>query len=422
MLALKIALRYLRARKSHNAVNIISVISVAGVAVATMAIVVVLSVFNGFTDLAQSHLSRIDPELKLEAVDGKVFSGADSLAKRLTALPALAAASPVIRERGLLLSESAQMPVVFQGVDFAAVDSVTAITDLIIDGGLIAGADGDGLFHGVPTALAAVGPAVRLQLHPSLDSGATLYVPRRIGRINPANPAASYKGTSLAVTGIFRVDQPEYDADFIIIPLEEARRLLDYSDGEASAIDIRSAPGADIASAVRAVVAEAEAAGLPRGSFAVRTLMEQQSESFRMISVEKWVTFLMLVFILLIASFNVVSTLSLLVIEKRDNMATLRALGATRAMASSVFMYEGWLITAIGGLAGTALGVLLSLVQQHFGLIKLAADASALTIDVYPVRVSASDVALVLMTVLAVGLLIAQIARFFAKNIGTSNH
>ena len=123
MLALKIALRYLRARKSHNAVNIISVISVAGVAVATMAIVVVLSVFNGFTDLAQSHLSRIDPELKLEAVDGKVFSGADSLAKRLTALPALAAASPVIRERGLLLSESAQMPVVFQGVDFAAVDS-----------------------------------------------------------------------------------------------------------------------------------------------------------------------------------------------------------------------------------------------------------------------------------------------------------
>ena len=406
MLALKIALRYLRARKSHNAVNIISVISVAGVAVATMAIVVVLSVFNGFTDLAQSHLSRIDPELKLEAVDGKVFSGADSLAKRLTALPALAAASPVIRERGLLLSESAQMPVVFQGVDFAAFDSVTAITDLIIDGGLIAGADGDGLFHGVPTALAAVGPAVRLQLHPSLDSGATLYVPRRIGRINPANPAASYKGTSLAVTGIFRVDQPEYDADFIIIPLEEARRLLDYSDGEASAIDIRTAPGADIASAVRAVVAEAEAAGLPRGSFAVRTLMEQQSESF----------------ILLIASFNVVSTLSLLVIEKRDNMVTLRALGATRAMASSVFMYEGWLITAIGGLAGTALGVLLSLVQQHFGLIKLAADASALTIDVYPVRVSASDVALVLMTVLAVGLLIAQIARFFAKNIGTSNH
>lgn len=224
------------------------------------------------------------------------------------------------------------------------------------------------------------------------------------------------------MTGIFRVDQPEYDADFIIIPLEEARRLLDYSDGEASAIDIRTAPGADIASAVRAVVAEAEAAGLPRGSFAVRTLMEQQSESFRMISVEKWVTFLMLVFILLIASFNVVSTLSLLVIEKRDNMATLRALGATRAMASSVFMYEGWLITAIGGLAGTALGVLLSLVQQHFGLIKLAADASALTIDVYPVRVSASDVALVLMTVLAVGLLIAQIARFFAKNIGTSNH
>jgi len=420
MLALKIALRYLRARKSHNAVNVISLISVAGVAVATMATVVVLSVFNGFTDLAESHLSRIDPELKLEAVEGKVLPGADSLAARLSSLPEIAAASPVLRERGLLVAAGAQMPVVFQGVDFAVADSVTGLAGLIIDGGMIAGAGADGFFDGQPTALVAVGPAVRLQLRPALDAGATLYVPRRVGRINPANPAAAYSGTPLSVTGIFRVDQPEYDADYIIIPLGVARQLLEYSGGEASAIEMRIAGDADSRRAARAVEAAALAAGLPPGSFALRTQFEQQADAFRMISVEKWVTFLMLVFILLIASFNVVSTLSLLVIEKRDNMATLRALGAGRRLVGSVFMFEGWLIMAVGGLAGAVTGVLLVLIQQHCGIIKLGADASALTIDVYPVRLALSDVLIVVATVFVLGLAIAQVARFFAKNITTS--
>lgn len=420
MLALKIALRYLRARKSHNAVNIISLISVAGVAVATMATVVVLSVFNGFTDLAASHLSRIDPGLRLEPVEGKVIAGADSLAARLASLPEIAAASPVLRERGLLAVGDRQMPVVFQGVDFAASDSVTELSSLIIDGGMIAGADADGLFHGLPTALVAVGPAVRLQLRPSVDAEATLYVPRRVGRINPANPAAAYGGTPLAVTGIFRVDQPEYDADFIVIPLATARELLDYDGGEASAIEMRLSGEADASRSLRAVESELSAAGFSPGTYALRTQQEQQAESFRMIAVEKWVTFLMLVFILLIASFNVVSTLSLLVIEKRDNMVTLRALGAGRRLVGSVFMFEGWLIMALGGLAGAAVGIVLVLVQQHFGIIKLGADASALTIDVYPVRLAATDVALVLATVLALGLLIAQVARFFAKNISTT--
>ncbi|MDE5661360.1 MAG: FtsX-like permease family protein, partial [Muribaculaceae bacterium] len=151
--------------------------------------------------------------------------------------------------------------------------------------------------------------------------------------------------------------------------------------------------------------------------YSVLDRARQQAETFRMIAVEKWITFLMLVFILLIASFNIVSTLSLMVIEKRDNMVTLRSLGATRRMVSGIFVAEGWLITAVGGVAGTLLGVALVLLQQHFGLIKLAADPSALTIDVYPVRLMWHDVALVLVTVCVTGFAIAQISRIFTRKI-----
>lgn len=197
----------------------------------------------------------------------------------------------------------------------------------------------------------------------------------------------------------------------MFIPLDKARELLEYSDGEASEIDIRLAPDAS-ATKVRSSIEDA----LGRG-FIVQNRMEQQADTFRMISIEKWVTFLMLVFILVIASFNIVSTLSLLVIEKRDNMATMRALGAPKSMITNIFITEGALITAIGGIIGAAIGIALSLIQQHFGLIKLSGDPSALTIDVYPVRLEWADVLPVVAAVAITGFLIAQLSRIFTRKL-----
>lgn len=409
MLAFKIALRYLLAPKSHRAVNVISIVSVAGVAVAAMAIVVVLSVFNGFADLADMHLAKIDPQVKVVPIEGKAFEGADSLACSLESLPQIVAASPTITERALLVADGGeQMPVKIKAFDFEDYSAVVPLQEIVIDGNMSSS-------NGLPDSLAAVQLSVGVALHtglrPSPVAGATVYVPRRIGRVNPANPAAAYKSERVAVSGVFQVDQPEYDNDFVFVPIFLARELLGYDKGEASALELAIAPGVSQDHAVAAVEKL-----LPDG-FKVLTRAQQQADTFRMISVEKWVTFLVLVFILLIASFNIVSTLSLLVIEKKDNMKTLRFLGASRNLVSKIFMWEGWLITVIGGAAGIMLGLFLAWVQQEFGLVKLAADPRELTISVYPVRIAWADILAVAVTVVVLGWLLGQVSKVFTRKI-----
>lgn len=403
MLALRIALRYLFAKKSHRVVNVIAVISMAGVAVATMAIIVVLSVFNGFTDLAHSHLAAIDPEVKISPRQGKVIDCADSLAAVLEQRPDVEAAAVILQERALLLAGDYQMPVVFRGLDPAKVRRVTDIDAVIIDGVY---ADLNSMPDSIAGMQAAVGVAVNLGLRPSPYAAGMIYVPKRKGRINPANPAAAYRSLQVAMTGVVQIDQPEYDADFVFIPLSCARQLLDYRAGEGSAVEVKAARGVSPGQ-----LAESLARDFPQ--YLVQGRIEQQADTFRMISVEKWVTFLMLVFILLVAAFNIVSTLSLMVIEKRSDMATMRALGAPLSMTRAIFVAEGWLITAVGGFVGLVFGIALSLLQQYGGIVKLAADPSALTIDVYPVRLEWVDVAVVFFAILVTGLLIGLLSRLF---------
>ncbi len=407
MLSLRIAIRYLLAPKSHRAVNVISMISLAGVAVAAMAIIVVLSVFNGFSDLATTRLSLMDPDLKAEPVHGKVFARADSLARLVENIDGVAAAMPVLSERALLTGDKSQMPVRILGVDSAGVEAVMNLDSVIIDGVYL---DSSPLTGDAAIQL-SVGAAIETGLRPDPGNAATIYIPRRKGRINPANPAAAYRQLRATVSGVFQVDQPEYDTDFIIAPVDKLRGLLEYDDSEASALYISLKPGAD-----KTEVSKAIASALGEGIRLVPRNM-QHAETFRMIAVEKYVTFLMLVFILLIASFNIISTLSLLVIEKRDDMATLRALGASRRNVRGIFIAEGWLITVIGGVAGIILGSALVLLQQHFGIIKLEGDPSTLSVTSYPVRLALGDLALVAATVLIVGTLISQISRLFTRNI-----
>lgn len=403
MLPLRIALRYLFARKSHNAVNIISIIAVAGVAVATLATVCVLSVFNGFTGLAAGRLSLIDPDLKAVPAQGKVMARADSAAAAVAGTPFVTAATATLEEQALAIRDGQQVPLTLKGVG-ADYESVCAIDSAIIDG-TFATED----TYGYPAMALSVGAAIDLGAHPDMFNPVALFAPRRVGRISSANAMNAFRTDSVLVAGVWQVEQSDYDAAYAITGIDRVRSLLDYSDGEASAIEIALAPGTDTEKARR------EVSALLGQQWQVLTRAEQQSQSFRMIAVEKWITFLMLAFILVIASFNVVSTLSMLIIEKRDDMATLRALGATPRLTSGVFFWEGWLISMLGGAVGVILGVGLCLLQQTFGLIRLHGDPTKLTVTAYPVAVEATDIVVVLLLVAAVGALVGLIAARLAR-------
>jgi ABC-type lipoprotein release transport system permease subunit len=408
MLALRIALRYLLARKSHNAVNVIAIIAVLGIAVASAAMVVVLSVFNGFSDLAQEHISQYDPEIEITRYDGRVIGNADSLAEALQADKDIAYAMPTLSERALVRTLTAQSPVRFKGVP-SHFERMSHIDKTMVNGEFAVCTTDD-----FPAIQIAVGVSNSLLLQPNADAHVQLYVPRRQGRINPANPAAAFRESSVAISGVFQINQSDIDADGIIIPLSVARDLLEY-ETEGSAVEIAVAKGADI---------ETVKSSLKKhlgSDYAVKNRLEQRAESFRMIAIEKWVTFMMLTFVLIIALFNIVSTLSLLVIEKRDNMATLRAFGVTNSMVRRIFILEGWLITAVGGIFGIALGVGLTYAQEHYHLIKIGSDAASLVVRYYPVHMLTSDLLIVFGAVLATGLLTAQITRVFLKTSERSN-
>lgn len=400
MLSLRVALRYLLAPKTHKAVNVISIIAVAGVAVATMAIVVVLSVFNGFSALSARHLALIDPDLKVMPARGKVFGSVDSLRSLIEALPEVDLAVATLQERALAVAGERQMPVVVKGVETARYTSIAAFDSMLVDGIFVPDSS---------VVCVAVGPAMELNVRPSAERSIKLYVPRRRGRINPANPSAAYREADVYVSGIFAVDQAEYDADFVIADIDLLRDLLDYDHNSCGALELKLRPDADAGQTAAAL-------GQSLGSdFEVLTRMHQQPDTFKMISVEKWVTFLMMIFILIVASFNIITTLSLMVIEKRSDMGTLRALGASRNTVAAVFAWEGTLITWGGGLIGVLCGTFLAWLQQSFGLIKLAADPTTLTIDVYPVEIAASDVLTVAATVVVLGFILGQVARLFTR-------
>lgn len=398
MLTLRIALRYLLSRKSHSVINVVSLIAVVGVSIATMAIVIVLSVFNGFRDLAYNNLSSIDPDLKVVYAGGTMGS-ADSVAARVRTMPGVSGASVTLTRRALYVDGGEQFPVVFTGVDrHYATHSPLPMT---------MGIATDVAVDSMPAMQVAVGVAARAGSGPG--DVATLYVPRRLGRINPSAPATAFRSSDMMLTGVYQVNQPEYDLDHVMVPLEQARYLMQYEGGEGDAIEVWLDNPGEAASVARTIE------GALGPGYRALDRLEQQHDTFRMISVEKWVTLLMLVFILVVASFNIISTLSLMVIDKASNIATMRAMGATRAMVRRIFVLQGWLITVAGGVVGIALGAVLCLLQQWCGIVKLNADPERLTIDTYPVALSGLDLLIVLGIVVVLGAVISQITRWFVK-------
>ncbi|MCM1522139.1 MAG: ABC transporter permease [Muribaculaceae bacterium] len=398
MLALRIALRYLFAKKSHTAVNIISMISMAGIAVASMAMVCVLSVFNGFTDLAMERLSAVDPDLRVSPREGRVMTSSDSLAALIEGMTGVRMAAPVLEQRALAIVGDAQLPVTVKGVP-EGYSAMTALSSLVVDGEMVDPSDTLYAAEGYarPMALMSVGVAINTGARPSLENLFSLTVPRRTGRINPALPFAAFLTDTLFVSGVYQTNEAEMDEDYVIVPLSVARRLFEYPS-EATSIEVALAPGYDDGEVAK------ELRRLIGGDYEVADRLQQQESSFRMIQIEKWITFAMLMFVLVMASFNILSTMSMLIIEKEDNLQILSALGAPERMIRRIFLDEGMLITLIGGAIGIALGVVLTLLQQHFGLIALGGDHSQMSVVAYPCRLAFVDVVLTSVVVVAIGI------------------
>lgn len=369
-------------------------VSMVGICVATTALVVVMSVFNGFHQLIESRLGVLDPPLKAVPAYGKAFENADSLCVALSDLMEVERALPVVSERALAVMGDRQAAIRLYGIPE---ELYPAFSDLSL-----AGNPWQEYYPGVQSAVVSVGIANQLQAPVGSELLMGLYVPKRVGRINPANPMAAFRTDSVAVSSAFALNQPEYDRDAVFAPLPLVRRLLQY-DAQASEIQIFPAPGheEDALKAAQAVVG-------PQGK--VITRMEQQQSSFKIVNLEKWMTFILLGFILLIASFNIISSLSLLIIEKQDNARTLASLGLPRRAIRGIYIRCGVLITAIGGLAGIILGALLSLGQQHFGWVKLAADPTLLSVQAYPVVFNPADLLPISALIAAIALLTALIS------------
>ncbi len=394
-LPLKIAWRYLVSKKGHQAVNIISIVAVCGVVVATAALICVLSVFNGFRGLIMGKLAMLDPEIAITATMGKTINDADSVIDAVSGISGVQRAVPVIVDQALAVYAQNQMPVRLKGVP----DDYNTMNDM--DSIIV---DGEWKLRDQVSRYIVVGagPAVRLMVRPEFLGMVYLYAPQRQGHVNIANPMGAFRQDSLFVSGVFQLQQNSYDADLIYVPLDVAQELFDY-ETEATQIEIKLAPNADEQQVMHTI-------GKMLGrSYQVQNRLMQQREAYRLVNIEKWMAFLLLAFILVIATFNVISTLSLLIIEKDDSIATLRALGANDRQISRIFVLQGWLITLAGAITGVVIGLILCLCQQQFGWLRLSGDPANMIINAYPVEVQWSDVLVTLALVAAVGLLTSMV-------------
>ena len=400
-LPLKIAWRYLVSKKGHQAVNIISIVAVCGVVVATAALICVLSVFNGFRGLIMGKLAMLDPQVAITATVGKAINDADSVIDVVSAIPGVERAIPVIEDQALAIYAQMQMPVRLKGVpdDYNTMNQMDSV---IVDGQWK-------LRDQVSQyAVAGAGPAIRLMVRPDFLGMVRLYAPQRQGRVNIANPMGAFRQDSLFVSGIFQVQQNNYDADLIYVPLDMARGLFDY-ETEATQIELKLTPQADEQQVMSNISQKLGS------SYQVKNRLMLQREAYRLVNIEKWMAFLLLAFILVIATFNVISTLSLLIIEKDDSIATLRALGANDRQISRIFVLQGWLITLIGAITGVVLGLILCLCQQQFGWLHLSGDSANMIISTYPVAVEWTDVLVTLALVAAVGLLTSMVTALIMR-------
>lgn len=401
-----IARRYLFSKKSTHAINVISGVSVVGVAVATMALVVTLSVFNGFHDLVASLFTAFDPQLKVTPAVGKTAPADDPVLTRIRHLPEVEVATETVEDMALAIYGDRQAMVTIKGVD-DNFDSLTHIREILVGEGEYE-LHAAGLNYGIPgiRLAEALGTGYRY------DRPLKIYAPKREGQLNMANPTDGFVEDELYSPGVlFSVKQAKYDKSYIVTSIGFARNLFGQQ-GMVSALELRLKPGTDFDAAKEKI---RQMAG---GKYTVKDRFEQQEDTFRIMKIEKLIAYIFLTFILAVACFNIIGSLSMLIIDKKTDVATLRNLGASDKQIVRIFLFEGRMISAIGAVLGIAVGLLLCWLQQTYGLVGLGRSSGSFIIDAYPVSVHPKDVALIFVTVLAVGFIAVWYpVHYFARRL-----
>ena len=401
-----IARRYLFSKKSTHAINVISAISVVGVAVATMALVVTLSVFNGFHDMVASFFTAFDPQLKVTPVMGKTAPADDPILTQIKQLPQIDIATETVEDQALVIYHGRQAMVTIKGVE-DNFDQLTHIKEILVGDGDFELHAAD-MFYGIPG----------IRLAEALGTGYTyqepikVYAPRREGQLNMANPMDGLVEDELYSPGVlFEVLQGKYDKNYMLTSIDFTRRIFEQQ-GMLSALELRLKPGSNFESVKKDIK---KIAG---DKYYVKDRFEQQDDTFKIMKIEKLMAYIFLTFILMIACFNIIGSLSMLIIDKKDDVVTLRNLGASDKQIVHIFLFEGRLISAIGAVLGIVLGLLLCWAQQTYGLVKLGSSSASFVVNAYPVSVHPEDVILIFITVLVVGFLsVWYPVRYFAKRL-----
>ena len=401
-----IARRYLFSRKSTHVINIISAISVTGVTVATMALVVTLSVFNGFHDLVASLFTAFDPQLKVAPAKGKAVAADEPALEKIKALPQIQVATETVEDVALAVYGERQTMVTIKGVQ-DNFDSLTHVREIL---------QGDGTYElqaaDLSYGILGIRVAEILGMGYSFKYPLRIFAPRRDGQLDMFNPEECFYADELYSPGVlFCVKQAKYDKNYILTNIHFARRLFDMQ-GMVSALELRLKPGSNF-EAVKSEIKE-----IAGDRFTVKDRFEQQEDTFNIMKIEKLMAFSFLTFILVVACLNIIGSLSMLMIDKKKDVVTLRNLGASDRQIVQVFLFEGRLISLAGAVLGIVLGLLLCWLQQTFGLVGLGRSSGSFIIDSYPVSVHAEDILIIFITVLVSGFLAVWYpVKYFAKRL-----
>ena len=401
-----IAKRYLFSKKSTNVINLISAISVVGVAIATIALMVTLSVFNGFHDLVATLFTAFDPQLQVVPTEGKTVAADDPILTEIRQLPEVDVATETVEDQALAVYNNRQSMVKIKGVD-DNFSELTHINEILY---------GDGSFQlraaNLQYGTLGIRLAQTLGMNASWPGYLKIYAPQREGQLDMMNPTEGFVEDSLISPGVvFSVQQSVYDRNYIITSISFARSLFDQQ-GMLSSLAMRVKPGSDI-DAVKSKMQK-----IAGTKYKVLDRYEQQADTFKIMKVEKFIAYIFLTFILIVACFNIISSLSMLMIDKKDDVVTLRNLGANDKQITQIFLFEGRMISAIGAVIGIIIGLLLCWIQQTYGIVHLGQTEGSFIINAYPVSVHPQDIILIFITVLAVGwLAVWYPVRYFAKRI-----
>ncbi len=401
---LYIARRYLVSKKSHNIINIISSISVAGVTIGTMSLIIVLSVFNGFDRLVISLFNTFNPDLLITTKAGKTFHATPSLEGDLRRIPGVIHLSEVVEENALIRYKDKQYIVTIKGVS-PEFSKMSRMDTMMTDGSFLL-QDGNKDY-------AILGGGVAYFLGANLDdylNPLTVYVPNRNSSFSGTMENA-FNSDVIFPSGFFSV-QTDFDVKYVLVPIRFIRNLMDYKD-EVTGLEIAVAKGPDI-SGIRSSVEK-----VMGSSFSVKDHFQQQEMLYKIMKSEKWAIFLILTFILVIATFNVIGSLSMLILDKKRDIAVLQCMGATQPLVKRIFLTEGWLISFVGACSGLILGAIVCFLQMKFGFVKLGSADSTFVVSSYPVHMQVSDFIFVFLTVLLIGFVATWYPVYNIRKIDT---